>query len=523
MANTTPNYPSLANVTHDLTVYMKLQQNLPLTLADLTKVAQGRWSFFQTNWDFIKRTYLAKINALADGPVKVSAQAAYIAFDTLIFDNRSSLQNPLTNPSNLRKFHDLFDQIGIDDLKPTQQETVLINNEVRRITDLRKSDFYAMRERVRITHDNLADSLGVGDPDYNNLYDRSANPEILTFKFSDFQVLSSLIQLKDTVTNLLPASFVENESPDPFLIIRNALNNPAIPMNSFQTGFIVPFQHGGSLERLAAQFLGTPDAWMEIAVANGLQFPYVDEMGTSVPLIINGVGDAVIVPLEQYAFLALNDEVFVGSNALPLSKRLITNIEQDVPNNQLIVTLSGDANLSNYLTTQGAFLFYYARNTVNASKFIMIPTKGSSDFSINAQQPWFVQTLPQDLKGMGVDLALSPDNDLLFDTTGDLQLVYGLTNAAQAVNLKINIKTRELIRTPNFGFKDIVGRFKNSEITQTLLLLIVESALAGDDRFEGVSGFGYVVSNDAVFINATIKIAGSNQSIPLTFQLPKGN
>lgn len=522
MATTTPNYPSLSNVTHDLTYYMKLQQNQPLTLADLPKVAVGRWSFFQLNWDFIKSTYLANINALADGPPKVAAKAAYIAFDTLVTDNRSSLQNPLNNPANLRAFHDLFDQIKVEDLKPSQAEQVIINAETRRIAQLKKSDFYSMRERVRITSDNLSDSLGMGDPDYNTLYQRPGNPEILTFQFSDFAALSALITLKDTVTNLIPTSFVENENPDPFLLIRNALNNPAIPMSSFQTGFIVPFPNGSSLEKLAAQYLGTPDAWLEITVANGLQFPYVDEVGTSVPLIVNGVGSAVIVPLEQAAFLAINDEVFVGSNGQPMTKRTIQNLEQDQANNHLIVTLSGDQNLSIYLTTQGAYLFHYARNTVNSDKFLMIPTRGSPNLTVNAAQPWFVQSLPADLKGMGVDLALSSDDDLVIDSTGDLSLAYGLVNAAQAVNLKVKIKTRELIRNSKFGFKELVGRVNNDEITQTLLLLIVESALSGDDRFEGLSGFGYSVSGNAIFLNANIKIAGSNQSVPLTFQIPKG-
>ena len=523
MANTTPNYPSLSNVTHDVTFYMKLQQNLALTLADFPKIAQGRWQYFQLNWDFVKTKYLAAINALKAGPVKVNAKIAYLAFDTLVQGNRTSQQNPLNNQSNIRKFHDLFDQIRVDDLKPTQQEIVIINDEIRRIAELKKSDFYAMRERVRIVHDNLVDSLGMGDDDYNTLFGRANRPQILTFKFSNFQVIAACTALKDTITNLIPTTFVENASPDPFLLVRNALKNPNIPMTSLQNGFMVPFPAGGSLERLAAQYLGDADAWLQIAVANGLQFPYIDEFGVSVLLIINGVGNAIIVPIEQTAYLAINDEVFVGSNGQPLTKRLIQNLEKDTANGHLIVTLTGAEDLASYLTIQGAFLFYYTRNTVNSSKFIVIPTQGSPDFKINAQTPWFVQNLPQDLKGMDVDLALSPDNDILLDTTGDLQVVSGLTNAAQAINLKMNTKTKELIRDPKFGFREIAGALKNNEITQNLLLLIVESALAGDDRFEGVSGLGFAVTGTNVFINASVKIAGSNQSVPLTFQLPKGN
>lgn len=512
----------MADVYRDLTLFFKLDRNDPLALSDFKKIAEGRWEYFKENWDFVKSGYLARIKGLKDGPGKTAAITQYGDFDELVSGNRASSQNPLSNPNNLRKFKDLFDNILITDLQTSQAEQAIIDKEIQRIVQLQKDDFYQMRERVRITHDKLTDSMGLGDETYNDLLDRVSGPQIISFRFQDFKVLESLIELKNTVTGLIPTKFVSDERPDPFANIRNSLNNSAIPMGSYQTGFMVPFPAGGTLERLAAQYLGNADRWMEIAVANGLQFPYVDERGEKTLLLINGIGNTVIIPIDQSPNFGVDDEIFVGSAALPLTRRKIVKLEEDKNNDQLIITVDGKSDMQNYLTTQRAFVFHYKRNTVNSDKFIMIPTPGTLGFPINAQEPWFVKNLSQDLKNIGVDLALSADDDIVFDSTGDLQLVYGVANASQAANLKVKVKTKELLRNPLFGLEEIAGKFKNNEITNSLLLLLIETALGGDDRFDGTDGFGFTLTSNAVFINTSIKLAGSDTSIPLTFQIPKG-
>jgi len=317
---------------------------------------------------------------------------------------------------------------------------------------------------------------------------------------------------------------VHNERPDPFFVVRNALNNPNIPMASSQSGFLVPFPAGSSLEKLAAKYLGTPDRALEIATANGLKFPYVDEVGHKTTLTVNGIGNIAIISLNDKDGFYINQEIFLGSNGQKLIKRTILNIEEDKNNSQLLITLNGDANLSDYTTVQGAYVFSYDPYTVNSDEFIMIPTPGTAagGFPINAQKPWFLDNVPTDLKNIDVDIAIDDTNDLVFDSTGDLALVYGMANAAQALNLKVQTKAKDLIRNPTFGLIEIAGKYNNSEITQTLLTMLIQQAIGGDDRFSGVNGLGYTITKGAVFINASVKLKGSNNSIPLTFQIPKG-
>jgi len=522
MADVTKKYPSLADVYRDLTLFFKIDGNIPFSLADFTVIAEGRWDYLRNNWDFIKSGYLSKIDALNDGPEKVGAQSQYRDFTTLVEDNRFTVQNPLSSRNTLRRFKDLLDIILIDDISVNMNEQVIIDRDVERVTNLQKDDFIEMRERVRITHDKATDSMGLGDDDYNTLYERVGSPQLILFKVDDFNILAALITLMNQITSLIPTKLVYNESPDPFAIIRTALNNSTIPINSYQTGILIPFPAGSNLERLAAKYLGSSDKGLEIATANKLRFPYVDEVGKKTLLTINGIGNLVIVNLDEKESFFINQNITIGSDGVKISKRTVVNIEEDKVNDQLLISVSGAGDMSSYTTAQRAYVFSYIPYTINSDSFIIIPTTGSVDFSTNSQKPWFVRALPSDIRNMDVDIAIDNDGDLVFDNNGDLALVYGLANGAQALNLKVQTKAGELIRDPAFGFVEISGKYNNSEITKTLLTMLIENAIGGDDRFNGVDGLGYTTTDTSIFINTTIKLTGSSGSIPLTFQLPKG-
>jgi hypothetical protein len=517
-------YPTLKEVMRDLTIFFKKDQGAQLTLADFTVIAQGRWQYFLENWDFIKNKIQDRISSSFDGPTKTAATSQFVSFSELISGSRSSSSNPLSNPNVLSRYADLLENMFLGDIPLTIFEQQIVEKDIDRISRLSRDDFLSMRERIKIVQDKMADGMGLGDSTYDELYERVGGSQIVAFRFDDFSVLITLIGLMDTVTDLIPMKSVMNQKPDPFLNIRNILNNPSIPMDTYKTGFLVPFPAGATLERLALKYLGNADSWMEIVVANGLKYPYIDEVGERVYLTVNGIGSSVIIPLSSNSDnFAIDDEIFVGSSARALSKRKILKLEKDKNNDQLILTLNGDPDLDNYTVNQRAFVFHYARNTVNSSLFIMIPTKGIDAFPINAQETWFTKSLPQDLKQMGVDLAISIDNDLILDNTGDFKLVYGLSNAAQAAKLKFEVVLGELIRNPNSGMQEIIGKYRNNELTQSIMTTIIESALGGDDRFNGINGLGIVVLNNAVYVNVSLSLAGSSTAMPLTFQLPKGN
>jgi hypothetical protein len=516
-------YPTIKEVMRDIVLYFKNDQKASLSLADFATIAQGRWWFFLENWDFMKGQIQSRISLLPNGPPKTLATSQYVSFSELISGSRSSSTNPLLNQNVISRYADLLENMFLADIPLTLFEEQVVQKDIDRISRLTRDDFVSMRERVKIVQDKMADGMGFGDSTYDTLYERVSGPQIVAFRFEDFNVLVSLMTLMNTITDLMPMKSVMDQKPDPFLNIRNILNNPNIPMSSYKTGFLIPFPAGATLERIALRYLGNADSWMEIVVANGLKYPYIDEIGERVYTLVNGIGSTVIISMSYVDGFAIDDEVFVGSNAKPLSRRKILKIEKDKNNDQLIITLNGDSDLDNYVVNQGAFIFHYARNTLNSSLFVMIPSRGVDAFPINAQETWFTKSLPQDLKRMGVDLAISVDNDLVLDNNGDFKLVYGLNNATQAAKLKFEIILGELIRNPTSGIQEIIGKYNNNELTQSIMTTIIESALGGDDRFNGINGLGMVVLNNATYINVSLALAGSNTAIPLTFQLPKGN
>ena len=65
-------------------------------------------------------------------------------------------------------------------------------------------------------------------------------------------------------------------------------NNSDYALEQHKSGRLTTINVGEDLQSLAARTLGDPDRFVEIAIANGLKAPYIDEIGETIPLISNG-------------------------------------------------------------------------------------------------------------------------------------------------------------------------------------------------------------------------------------------
>src|SRR5208282_4151749 len=122
---------------------------------------------------------------------------------------------------------------------------------------------------------------------------------------------------------------------DPFALARANANNPNFDMASYTSGKLVKLAYGESLLSLAYRYLGSPDKWIDIAIANGLKPPYIDEVGESIPFLSNGDGNQFNVPqLDPNGNYNINNfyvnqVVILQSNAQTFpDQRTITNIKQ---------------------------------------------------------------------------------------------------------------------------------------------------------------------------------------------------
>lgn len=521
----TSTYTSVADVTRDLILFAKIQDNIPFDLFDFPLVTVNRWAYLSSQWKFLRVDVLASIDGMSQATVEetnlsVRARQQLYDFDALVDNSASSNQNPLSNRSVYNEYEELFRLITIDTIPITVNEQNIINAEVERVSQFTRDTFENMRSRVRLTHDALVDGMGIGDAGYDQLYSRVPGAQIVQFKVENFNAMVAMRRMLTTIETLLPVKNAIVPQPDPFEQIRTLINNPEITVGSFTSGFVIPFPTGSTLERLALKYLGDANRWMDIVIANGLKFPYIDEMGQSVPLLYNGNRNVIVVQGAQFENLALDMEVFVGSDFVDLEARRVVNVTYRNDDDTVLVELDGAADLSKLRVLQGAYLFFYKNNTVNGSRFILIPSGTGVGLDVNKNQPYFLKNLPESLKQMDVDLRLSDEGDLLINTNNDFELAYGIVAAAQAVRLKFDVKLQELVQNPGFGSYDLAGRILNSDSPADTVSLLINQAIANDSRFAGTNDVSVSVSGNTMFVSATILIAGSSATVPITFALP---
>jgi hypothetical protein len=127
---------------------------------------------------------------------------------------------------------------------------------------------------------------------------------------------------------------------------------------------------------------------------------------------------------------------------------------------------------------------------------------------------------------MGIDLLLSPTDDLVFTPNHDFGLSYALQNAVQAMRLKVVTELGELRYHQGYGLVNVIGNKNNnievakSTITNSLITQVSQDARF--DRIESLNVFYVANANQApaLVINMEVRLAGgSSQVIPITFNV----
>jgi hypothetical protein len=317
---------------------------------------------------------------------------------------------------------------------------------------------------------------------------------------------------------------------DPFALAKINANNPDIEIQSSTVGTLVRMQYGDTLADLAHRYLGDSDRWMEIAIANGLNAPYIDEVGETIKLVTSGSDNRISVSALDSSLqdninkLAINQIVFLFSDTITFpEQRVITDITTIPANNEIVLRLSGDTDLDKFKKTENATARIYKLGTINSNFFVMIPSPGAEVTQVgNSDTPWFLKTKQADEKQTGVDLALSSDNDLIFASNGDLVLSYGLANAIQAIQIKLSTEYGSLKRHPDFGVVNIVGRATNNfESTRAELTDSIVQAVETDPRFASVQSIDVAAISDAMtsgfLVQLVVRLAGTGSTVPISF------
>lgn len=518
----------------DINLWLRIQSNDELLMSDVPTVIPLRWNYFKENWEFIKIDLKNKV-ASYENPDFLNEQIA--EFSNFMESQRVGSQriNPFTSGSILHRFDAIFNNINIRSINLTNEENRILQTEVARVNSFTKNNFLAAKRNLIDYRDRMTDIYGLSDVSYNQAYNKSSIPPQITATIVDMNYLLILQRSIAVIDFILANLFAVDTVIDPFALARANANNPDIDIGQYSSGKLVRINYGETLASLAKRYLGNPNKWIDIAIANGLKAPYIDEIGTRVPLLSNGNKNQINIAATDISGqlnidkFYINQPIFLQSDVqVNPNQRNIIDIKRIPISGEIILELDGDRNLDLYLISENANIRVFKPNTINSSFFILIPSTETLPDGRRDDVPWFMAKSAEDEKRTKIDLAIGDNGDLAFTTNNDIRLSYGLENGIQAIKLKIVTELGSLRYHPTFGLASVLGQTNlDLDSVKSILTNSIVDQIQNDTRFDRVENLTieYALSDlttngaSAMVINLTVRLAGGSQVIPISFTI----
>lgn len=513
----------------NLTLWLKTYTNEALTMADIPEILPSRWTYFRDNWKILQPRLLSQAPSAKNPDYFRSVLNDLTDFINRQRQNTTDV-NPFTANEVYFRFYPVFDTLKLQSVILTNDERILVANKQRALQFYAKKDFLAIKKTLREYRDMLADSMGLSDPDYDAIYDRApVRQHKDAILGADLNLMRIIEQQIGTVDFILSNLFAIDAVVDPFALARFNANNPEIDIGQYSSGRLVKLHFGESLSSLAQRVLGNPDKWMDIAIANGLKEPYIDETGTQLFFISNGSGNQISLSgrdalgAENISRFFINQLILISSDTIPFpSQRTITGIKQIPISGEIVLTVSGESNLSSYLLADNASVRIFKPNTINSSQYILIPSEQPLSNPRTEEIPWFLAGGANDEKNTKIDLLVDENGALLSTPSGDLALSYGLDNAIQAIRSKMLTELGSNVRHPEYGLVNLVGTSTDqSEAVKETLIKSITQQIARDSRFDRVESLDVIRNTNttavAYDVMLVVKLTGSNTLLPITF------
>lgn len=515
-----------------LKFWFAIQEGSAVLLSHVSDLIPLRWTYFRDNWNFVKQSLINNTNVYSDPDLLHKQIEAMDYLITVEQGNSTSKINPFLNSDTYTSFYAIWDSTPISSVPLTREEEEIVLAKSRDVARYTKTDFTAMRHAFIDARDEIADITGTSDSTYNAAFYRSSIQQLRSVKIIDVEAMSNFQNAIETIDYILAnGGYLPTAYIDPFALARQNAKNPELQIPSYQSGNLVKMNYGESLESLAKRFLGSPDKWLDIAVANGLRPPYIDEVGQALTLTSNGSGSQINLAkldgfgkpnkdkfyIGQPVFLQSNAEVFVN-------QRHIISIREVPVSGELILELNGDPNLNIYKTIDNANVRVYQPNTINSNFMVMIPNLSAPSTLPSNEVPFFLLSSAEDEKRAGVDFLLNDNNmDLILTPTGDMALSYGLQNAMQNMTLKLSIEQGELFRHPSYGLTNVIGsKITNIDQQKQVLVTSITDMVNSDARYSGLETLNVQADNNAIKISLVVRLAGSGTLLPLNFSVNVG-
>ena len=515
----------------ELRIWYTDKSGIPTTLADMQEIIPLRWTYFRDNWEFLLDSLTDKIPTYSFPDLLESQLKDLSELIRIQRHDANKRINPFSRSGILNTYYAVWESIDLASIPLTKQEESIASSKIARIRRFIKTDFIRIRQSIISGRDEISDTVGLSDADYNLTYDRSSTPQLRTARIKDISDMQTFQQAIFTIDYILSntASLV-TANVDPFALARANAKNPDIDITTALSGQLVRMYFGDSLQAIAARYLGDPDRWIEIAIANGLRPPYIDEMGQAVPIISNGSGSQLNISkldinsqsnIEKFY---VNQVVFLQSDTVKFpDQRSIISIREIPISGEIVIELSGEPNLSAYQTTDNAYVRVFKPNTINSNFLIMLPQPDAVSQPSTKETPFFLASKSEDEKRAGVDLLLGMNNDLVLTASGDFQLSFGLANAMQAMQLKMMSESGQSTRHLNYGLPSIMGsKLTDPSLIRDALVTGINDLVSADNRFSRIETLNVSVSQGSAIISLVVRMAGSGSLVPINFTVNAG-
>lgn len=402
----------------------------------------------------------------------------------------------------------------VEEMPLTDEQRQQLATEIQSSRLLTATDYERWRTQVQDSLNNFVQSIGAWDETYNDTYGLPAPTTVQRDPTPDeldiLHAINGLEQsLDDMVVYMRGRGGQQAQTANTMEYFATLALQAGIDFTVPKSKFGVPMPYGTSLERIALEYLGDADRWHEIAALNNLRAPYIDEVGFALPLLVNGVGNEIVVSSATNLFLG--QSVVLTSNLVIATPLKIIAIDVEGPG-QVVVTLNGST--AGFTVLQSATLRAYLPGTINSRQIIYIPSQNEPAPSADIENLPGVDINDPLLRMGGVDLLLTPKLDLVVTPWGDNPLAIGITNLNQQANIALQTKPGALLQHPLWGFNARVGT-SVADVDLPSIMGNLRTLFNSDFDFAGVKSASLLKKGNTLAIDVQIGVNGYNRDIPL--------
>lgn len=434
----------------------------------------------------------------------------------------------------------LISKIGIEDY-PVRAQQELASEQAQATTVSRQTIETVLANGIKL-RDQFADSIQLGDPTYDQIFGVTSTSSTFT-TLSDFdkqiealyafsqsiQALQDLLA-SDKLFDINSSKYGQSSAASSYVTLGTGVFSFPNPEAGVKEG-IVPF--GATLEDIALVEFGNVSRWTELAELNGLKYPYIDSTGVSgspINLILNSesfynptqiqnlsAGNKFLIPTSPtpagaWISQAGNIATFNGGTVSTVSNWLF-----QYPDQNMTVKIQDSNVYKQFNGTWSAIDFSEIQTSevLKPGDLIKIPVTQRPADSTIARGPRdnnVTNGLSSSEKALGVDLKLTNTGDLTLTPQGDIDLSFGINNAAQAIILKLAYERGELKDYPSLGTNLKIGG-KITDIGQIRTQIV--TTLLQDSRIVDVKNVNLLQSGSSISVTFDVYLNNVQDPVPI--------